>query len=121
MRKVLALDYGEKRVGVAVGWRGVVETRPVLCLSGKKLTAALLKLCQEEEIGLILVGVSEGKMAEKSKRFAKRLENIIKLPVQMIDETLTTQQAKRIKKKGPVDSVAAALMLEDFFFRKEGR
>lgn len=115
--KVLALDYGKRKTGVAVGFRGVIETRPLIKAQGDKLLAAIKQRVEEEGVELVVVGVSEGKQGEESRRFAKHLAKIVKLPVKLVDETLTTHEAREKKggKRKEVDSVAAALILERFF------
>jgi len=118
--KVLALDYSQKRTGVAIGMDGIIEPRSVIT-DGKQVLSKIKTLCSQEEINCIIVGRSEGKSASRAEKFAKELSNIVKLPVRMVDETLTTRDAKEIirktngKKKSKIDSVAACLLLERFF------
>jgi len=117
----LAIDYGKKRIGLAIGFRGVIETRPVLAKGEKSVFGVIKNLCQKEGVDQVVVGISEGKSAQMSRRFAKRVQSVLKLPVFLIDETLTTYQARQLRpKKKVVDSVAAALILDKFGGRKEG-
>jgi len=120
--KILGIDYGKKRVGVAVGLRGVIEVRPVLQGRRKMVLAALADLCRKEKVDQVVVGISEGRMARLTRKFAKELQSVLKLPVILFDETLTTQEAQRLKgrKTKELDSVAAAILLERFWSKKGG-
>jgi len=119
--KLLALDYGERRTGTAFGLKGVIETGPVIEAEKDELISELEKVCRAEAIDLVLIGLSEGVMAQKTRKFAKKLVNAVKLPVEFIDETLTSWEAERLKEdlakpKGvPVDSLAAALVLKRYY------
>ncbi len=121
--KVLGIDYGRKRIGVAVGIDGVIETRPVIETDKAKRVSAIRKICDQEGVGRLIVGVSEGKAAQEARRFAKMLSDVLKLSVELIDETLTTREAEILKKKSRregLDSVAAAILLERFWLKKGG-
>jgi len=121
--KILGVDYGRRRVGIAISFNGVVETKPILRGKGDEILAAIKSICEKEKIDLVVIGISEGKTARETRRFAKGLENILELPVTFQDETLTTKEAGELKRgKGKeLDSVAAAILLERFWFKKEGR
>jgi len=110
-------------VGIAISFSGVVETRPILKGKGNEILVAIKSICEKEKIDLVVVGISEGKTARETRRFAKELENILELPVTFQDETLTTKEAGELKggKGEELDSVAAAILLERFWFKKEGR
>jgi putative Holliday junction resolvase len=132
--KILGVDYGEKRLGIALGVNGIIETLPEIQVLPKEkdserlLTEKIKNICRQEEVGLILLGLSEGRTAERTRKFAKRLRKIVKLPVRLVDETLTTWESKKIAreigktkrfKRDHFDSIAAALLLKNFF-EKEG-
>jgi len=83
----------------------------------------LRNVVEKESINKIVVGVSEGKMAEETKAFAKRLKKELKLPVTLQDETLSTKLAqslsinagiKRKKRKEFEDAYSAAIILQDY-------
>ena len=122
--KILSLDYGEKRTGVAIGVSGVVETLPIITGTTLESINKIRAICVEEDINLILLGISERKTAQKTKKFAQRLSSIVKLPIELVDETLTTWEAKKIvlaqkeKVNKPVDSISAALILDRFLLSK---
>ena len=127
----MALDYGTKRIGVAVNFSSLVEPVEVITnnLDGGKelLTAEALKrlqfLFKKEEVERLVVGVSEKEMAKKSREFASLLEEKLKVPTFLMDETLSSQevqkrliqaQAKLKKRQGPIDHYAAAIILEEW-------
>lgn len=131
--KILALDYGERRLGVALGIDGVVETLPEIeiCRNDrgfkKKSIERIKEICQQEGVGLIILGISEGKTAKQTQKFAKSLKMIVKLPIRLVDETLTTWESRMIArklgkterfKKDHFDSIAAAILLKRFFERE---
>lgn len=122
MKKVLAIDYGTKRLGLAVNRAGLAE--PLMIIeSTHQLWIQLIKVVDTEEIELILVGISENEMAKKTQIFVQELKEQLQLPVELIDETLSSQvvhhwlasSPMRLKKRqGPIDHYAAAVMLQEW-------
>jgi len=116
--KILGVDFGTKIIGLAVAEEDLVEPLAVIEFSGWE--EKLKKLCQQQEIDKIVVGVSEGKSAILAKKFGQKLAKITGLPVEFADETLTTHDAlvrmKTVTKKwrDKLDAVAAALILENY-------
>lgn len=120
---VLALDYGEVRIGVAVSdasrtyalAHGVVPAQPE-----DKAIAAIRHIAQEERASHIVVGMpltlrgEKGAQANKTEAFVSVIRSEIGLPVETVDERFSTADAKRYaKQKGtPVDAEAARLVLE---------
>lgn len=137
MKKIMGVDYGDARTGIAisdllcsiVGSTCVVPSR-----NTEKAIADIVKLCKDHMVGEIVVGLprnmdgTEGPRAEVCKAFAKELEAATGLPVVMWDERRTTVEAHNIlsehnyhgkKRKNTVDAVAASLILEGYLnFRK---
>ena len=135
--KIMGIDYGDARTGVAisdllcsiVGKTSVVPSR-----NTDKAVADIVRLARENEVGEIVVGLpknmdgTEGPRAELCRAFAKRLEEETGLPVAMWDERRTTVEAHNIlsqhnyhgqKRKNTVDAVAASLILEGYLaYRK---
>jgi putative Holliday junction resolvase len=121
--RVLALDYGEARCGLALSDPsgtlatplGVVE-RPTT----KKGIAAIANVAREREAALLLIGLpltmsgEEGAQAEEARAFGTRLAAATRLPVEYHDERLTTRQAARTGGNAPEDARAAAILLEDY-------
>ena len=132
MQKIMGIDYGDARTGVAisdllcsiVGSTCVVPSR-----NRDKAVADIVKLCKDNMVGEIVVGLprnmdgSEGPRAELCKVFADKLREASGLPVAMWDERRTTVEAHNIlsqhnyhgkKRKDTVDAVAASLILEGY-------
>lgn len=130
--RVLAIDLGSKRVGVAVSDELRVSARPLPALartSWKRLCAALFNLCKEFDVKMIVLGLplrldgSEGDAANETKRIARNLTLSLKLPVELQDERYTSKDAEaNLRRSGlqaervleQVDSEAAAIILHDY-------
>jgi len=119
---LLGIDFGEKKIGLALATGPLAEPMGVIKISNLK--SQISNICQEHGIEKIVMGISEGKMAEKTKKFAQELGKAVGLPVEFQDETLTTSEAimkmkqagKKVKKKKE-DAFAAALILQDYLDR----
>ncbi len=120
MKNILAVDYGTKKIGLAVSHVGLAEPLVVMA-NDEKFVPWLKTLVQEKNIELILVGISEQKMAEKTKIFAQQLKTAVGLPIEFVDETLSSAEVHRrlakssmkLKaKQGPIDHYAAAIFLQ---------
>ena len=120
-RTVLAFDFGLKRIGVAVGEPELGTAHP---LPVARDFSQVEKLVQEWKPTHLVVGLPTSVRGEphavtrQAEDFARRLEKRFKLPVARVDERYTSVEAesrlKGIKKKA-VDSVAAQLILEQYF------
>lgn len=124
----LCLDFGLKRIGVAIATTPIAEPLAIIPNSPKSgdlissnVLPAIEKLLREYEINLIIVGISEGEMARKSHSFALLLRETFALTVEEADETLSSQEAmsrtkglKKSKQRAPQDHLAAALILQDY-------
>jgi putative Holliday junction resolvase len=117
--KILGLDYGTVRVGVAVSYASLAQPLTILP-NNSKLVEAIMALVAEHRIARIVVGESEGAMAKRSKEFADLLEQRLGLPIILIDETLSSYQVheylrgRRLKKRGRIDHLAAAVILQNY-------
>jgi len=122
---LLGIDYGRRRIGLAVAIDSVIETRGWLDWGRKKQDSIrrIEKICQEEGVEKMIIGLSEGQMARETRRFGSFLSEVLKLPLEFVDESLTSWQAEKMvgwKNKGRVDSVSAALILERYLEVLEG-
>jgi putative Holliday junction resolvase len=133
--RVLALDVGAKRVGVAVSDEMRVTVRPLKALRGtnwKRLLKALSELCEEFDVRGVVLGLplrldgSEGDAAAEVRRVARKLELSLSLPVNLQDERLTSKDAETaLRREGlgerevyaNADSEAAAIILRDYLAR----
>lgn len=134
--RVLAIDLGSKRIGLALtdpdrriaSPAGVMERR-----GGAKDLAALDALCRERGVGVVVVGLPlhmsgrRGPGAEAAERFAEQLRDATGLRVELLDERWTTREATRAlhtmgrntrEQRGIVDEVAAALLLDTWLARE---
>ena len=132
MHKIMGIDYGDARTGIAISDMlcSIVGSTAVLNSHNReKLMGDILRLCQENSVGQIVVGLpknmdgTEGERAKLCREFAEDLAARSGLEVTMWDERRTTVEAHNIlsqhnyhgkKRKNTVDAVAAALILEGY-------
>lgn len=132
----LAIDYGRKRIGLAVSDPLGIATRPLPLLESTTLDAdlvALAKVLADEEVAGIVIGIplqldgGDGRAAQEVRLFANVLRERFKLPVDEIDERMTTKAAHALMKdagqrhaqrKGRVDSTAALLILKTWLDKR---
>ena len=128
--RLLAIDMGSKRVGVAVSDELGITVRPVTTIerrSWKKLLRSIIEQIDALKARALVVGLplnidgSEGPAAAEARQVAAKLELSLKIPVYLQDERLTSEEAKSrlqdIQKReqaGAIDSAAAAIILQDF-------
>ena len=120
---LLGVDWGERKVGLEVAEDGWVEPWEVIPRIG--VIGKIRGICQEKKIGKIILGLPEGRLAEPVKKFSQELRKKTDLPVDLVAETLTSQDAlARMKEAGKKqqarrqeDAFAAALVLEDYLAR----
>ncbi len=127
---VMAFDFGMKRIGVAVGQSVTGQANPLPQLNAKDGIPnwdEISRLIDEWCVDTLVVGLplnmdgTPQHISHAAKRFAGRLKERFKLPVELIDERLTTIEARRIvfdekkARKKSIDSVAATLILEAWF------
>jgi putative Holliday junction resolvase len=133
--RLLALDLGTRRVGVAVSDEMRLTVRPLPAISRgswKKLVGALAQLVRDFDARGLVIGLplrldgSEGDAAREARRLAHNFELSLGVPVHLQDERLTSRAAEetlRAAKKtdaevaASVDSEAAVLILRDFITR----
>src|SRR5262249_4592919 len=132
MPRILAVDFGEKRIGLATSDEsGTLATpRQTLRRHGDEAAlAALERFCRDEEIALVLFGIPrspegvESPFAERIRSFAAKLARRTGLPLRFHEETLTSDEAgRRLPRPGArtdLDAMAAAVLLEDYLERVE--
>jgi putative Holliday junction resolvase len=121
--RVLALDYGAARCGVAVSDpTGTLATplEPVLRPASKRGFAALVALVAELRAERVVVGLplslsgSDSAQTRETRAFAARLAAALSVPVELYDERFTTTLAARAPGSGSLDSRAAAVLLEEW-------
>lgn len=136
--RVLAIDYGRKRLGIAISDALALTAQPFATWkrsSGRRDLARLRTICRENQVSQIVVGWplrlsgTEGEMAGEAARFAEHIRKELGLPVELVDERLSSWNAKETlremagisrpgkKKQRELDEVAAAVILSDYLRR----
>jgi len=132
MQRILSLDFGEKRIGVAVSDALNIIAQSVGTIERRGIKNDLKKikdLVREHDAGMLIVGLplnmdgTEGKSANRAIDFVNELKKEIDIRVEMADERLTTAQGERIfleadlsrkKRKKNIDKIAAQLILQSY-------
>jgi putative Holliday junction resolvase len=140
-RAILAIDYGRRRIGLALSDESGLTARPLGILprtNRRHDVVRLRELCRSHAVGSIVVGWpihldgTPGTMAAEAARFAERLRKQLGLPVDLLDERLSSWEAEqaisaRVPRKGAslgksrkrktLDDLAAAVILRDYLSR----
>jgi putative Holliday junction resolvase len=132
MSRILGLDVGQARIGVAVSdpWGMTAQGLDVISLEDEEEALMRIKaLVEERGVSKVVVGLprnmdgSLGSQAQWTMEFAEKLRERVPVPVEMWDERLTTVWAERIligagvrrrKRRDVVDQVAAAILLQSY-------
>jgi len=130
--RILGLDVGERRIGVAVVDESVRVALPVAVVERRELPAdldAIARLVQEQGAEVVVVGLpislngSLGPQAQAVKAFAQELSDRLSLPIEYWDERLSSVEAQRRlasaghrgrKAKAKRDAAAAAIVLQSY-------
>jgi putative Holliday junction resolvase len=135
--RYLAIDYGEKRTGLAICDPAQTIASPLTVIEGQKeLLQKIAFICKAETVRAIVLGLplnmdgSEGHQAKSVRKFAAQLQANLDIPLHFQDERLTSFAADdklaparltRAKMKKHADAVAAAEILNAFLEAKKGR
>ena len=122
--RILGIDYGKKKIGLAVSDGPLAEPLKVIRFKTKEEAIIKVeKVVKVEQVEQLVVGVSEGKMGEESKRFGEKLKRTLDIAVEFQDETLSSIEAQRLsieagikrkKRKEMEDAYSAALILQNY-------
>jgi putative Holliday junction resolvase len=127
--KVMALDYGSARTGVAVSDPTGVIARPLCVIERVRSEAGLDELVQlvdDEEPEQMIVGLpltlrgEHGEQARETEAFAEKLRGILDVPVLLWDERFTTDLAQQTPSNSPEDARAAAHLLSGYLAWSSG-
>ncbi|MCG6886669.1 MAG: Holliday junction resolvase RuvX [Proteobacteria bacterium] len=127
---LLSFDYGTVRIGIAIGQTITATAKPlttIACRNKKPDWSAIGKLIADWQPQRLVVGLplqldgSEQEMTERARRFGNQLKGRYNLPVEMVDERLTSREAEanlaaaggKID-KARIDAQAAALILQSW-------
>jgi putative Holliday junction resolvase len=130
--RILAVDYGEKRIGLAVSDELGITASPLMTLvrrSDDETVRQIAQLASKLRVTQIVVGLprrtdaQEGEMERKVKAFAEKLRQAVSVPVVLFDERFTTRIAEQVlleadlsrrKRKQVRDRLAAVILLQSF-------
>jgi putative Holliday junction resolvase len=130
--RVLAIDHGTKRIGIAVSDELKIIAQPLEFIPAEPFAGFLARLrdiLREKEVEIVIVGMprnmdgSYGPAALKVQEFVGALRKAVIVPIQTLDERLTSAQANRFliqgnvrrdKRKEKVDKTAAAILLQSY-------
>lgn len=120
--KLLGIDYGKSKIGIAVGDTVTRFVEPMKTLPKVQFTIYnLQKIINDQNIQKIIIGMPGGKMDKEIKEFGEGLKKQTGVEIEYFDETLTTHDAQNLlsqsgknrkKRKSMEDAVAAALVLQ---------
>jgi putative holliday junction resolvase len=137
--RVLAIDYGRKRIGLALSDELQLTAQPLAIMKRANRREDLRRLrdiCRKQGVARILVGHplhitgAAGEMADEAARFAARLRKELGIEVDLVDERLTSWEAAQMiaesgsfnrRKQESLDDVAAAIFLREYLERNRGR
>ena len=132
LMRILALDYGTRRIGVAVSDELKMIATPLEFIPAEPFASFLTRLnelIREKQVELLLIGLPRnmdgtyGPAAQKVQEFVALLKQSVAVPIKMWDERLTTAQANRFliaaevrrsKRRLKVDQTAAAILLQSY-------
>jgi putative holliday junction resolvase len=132
MGRVLGLDVGDRRIGLALSDPGSILASPLIIIehtSELQDIEAILKIAKEREVERIIVGLPRlmngdiGPQAQKVQTFVEAMRSHTQTPIEYRDERLTTVTAQRLKQETSskkknrnlrYDAMAAAVILQDY-------
>ena len=135
--RILALDYGRKRIGLALSDELGLTAQPLMTFlrtNRRNDLRRLREICRKHSVVRILVGHplhitgEPSPMAEEATLFAARLQRDLGIEVELVDERLTSWEAAQTmaevksssrRKRAPLDDVAAAVLLRDYLEHKK--
>lgn len=137
MNRILAVDYGEKRIGLALSDPMQIISKPfktLLFKSKLNMVENLLEIIHEQNVGLVILGLplgAEGQETKKTletRKMGEFLQEQLPVPVILWDERFSTVEANRelkkmgydyIKAREFVDAVAASMILRSYLENKD--
>lgn len=121
---ILGIDYGRAKIGISIAASKIAEPYIVIRYhSTDEAIKKVIKVVKVEQVKKVVIGISEGEMGEEVKSFSLNLRERLKIPVEIFDETLSTQEAQRLaieaglgrkKRKSLEDAYSAALILQGY-------
>lgn len=133
MQSIMAFDFGTQKMGLAIGQSSISSSNPLplfMMKDGIPDWNQLLKLVKEWQPNLFLVGLplnmddSESELSARARKFARRLRHQTNIETWMVDERLTTREARKElefyqeqgrAKRLSADSFAASLLIQSWY------
>lgn len=127
--RILGIDFGEKRVGIAISDPLCMIAMPLETIERKKIEEGINKILERFPVKHIVIGYplrtngKKGKRAEQVEKFAKKIKGKFNIEITLWDERYSTVEAERIMKdmnrkpsreKERVDRIAASLILQSY-------
>lgn len=134
MSRYLGVDFGTKRVGLAISDSLGMTARPLSVVPRASAVDEVVILVKEQDIGTIVVGLptglsgGEGMSATEARKLADELGSATGVDIVLLDERFTSRLAevallesgmKRRRRRETVDKVAAAIILQDYLDRQQ--
>ena len=137
-QRLIGLDLGTKTIGMALSDPGRLIATPLRTIRRTKFSkdaAELLELCEQENVGAIVLGLpinmnaTEGPRAQATRAFARNLQKLTDLPIVLWDERWSTAAAERVmieadlsraKRAAKIDAAAAGFILQGVLDRLAG-
>lgn len=127
--RVLGVDYGERKVGLALGDTDLRVASPLEVWSHggdrEALVARLLAFAAEEDVGIVVLGVpvkqdgSDTEQGARHREFANLLEATGEFPVVIVNEAFTSKEGQRLQQeyglRAEEDALAAMLIIQEYF------
>lgn len=136
--RVLGVDFGERRIGLAVSDELAITAKPLYTIESRGYradAARVAEVARAQGAGAILVGLplhmsgESSPLAKRARRFAQALGAVTEVPVEMWDERLSTVEAERAlretglsrdRRRERIDAAAAAIILQSYLDRSKG-
>ncbi|MBF8437597.1 Holliday junction resolvase RuvX [Halanaerobiaceae bacterium Z-7014] len=136
--RVLAIDYGQKRVGLAISDRLGITAQPyktIINESREELIEELAEIIKKNDITEVVIGLplhmngTEGERAEKSRILATELEDALNISVFLQDERLSSAEVEKVmlagdlsraKRRAKRDKLAASIILRTYLANRKG-
>jgi putative Holliday junction resolvase len=124
--KILGIDYGEKRIGLAISDETQTFARELAILSPKEFWQQIPGLISEHSLVKLVLGWPLNMRGEETKKtlevkmFKEKLKKLISIPVNTIDERYTSQMASHLPGGNKnLDSLAAQIILQNYLDRQK--
>lgn len=123
--KILGIDYGTKRIGLAISDETQTLARELDIVSPENFWKQVNSICQDNTVSEVIVGLPLGmsgqdtEKTQEAREFATKLHETLQLPVGFMDERLSSMQAEQITGQNEdLDSMAAQIILQSYLDKK---